>query len=181
MKEELRGASIPFDESIPVGIMIEIPSAATTADLLAREVDFFSIGTNDLIQYCLAIDRSNESVAYLYDPFHPALLRMLTFTVESARQAGIGVAMCGEMAGDPLALPLLVGMGLREFSMHPASVPRIRAMVRTLRLDECEETLTRARQLSTGAEIADLLQQRFGERLPVDDPRRTGPDPEGPA
>ncbi|MBI4161007.1 MAG: phosphoenolpyruvate--protein phosphotransferase [Acidobacteria bacterium] len=167
VKEELRREGHAFDEDLPVGIMIEVPAAAATADLLAPEVDFFSIGTNDLIQYCLAIDRSNESVAYLYDPFHPAVVRMLNFVAESGARAGIGVSMCGEMAAEPLAVPLLLGMGLRELSMQPASIPRVRAMVRGLRLEECKEILARALLLGTGEEVQSFLRERVGERLPA--------------
>jgi phosphotransferase system enzyme I (PtsI) len=173
VRDELRGEGVPFDESLAVGIMVEIPSAAATADLLAREADFFSIGTNDLIQYCLAIDRSNESVAYLYEPFHPAVLRMLNFVIESAHKAGIGVSMCGEMAGNPLSLALLLGMGLRDLSMHPVSIPRIRATIRRLNIEECKEILARVLQMTTGREIDRFVRERIGERVPEDFPVRS--------
>ncbi len=167
----LRREGVPFDEAMQVGIMIEIPSAAATADLLAKESDFFSIGTNDLIQYCLAIDRGNESVSYLYDPFHPALLRMLNFVVESARKEGIPVSMCGEMAGDPLSVAILIGMGLRELSMHPGSIPRVKATIRSLDLEECRKIFSRAMQMTTGPEIEIFLREQVGDRISEDFPQ----------
>lgn len=170
VRGDLRREGIPFDEAMQVGIMIEIPSAAATADLLARESDFFSIGTNDLIQYCLAIDRGNESVSYLYDPYHPALLRMLNFVVESARKAEISVSMCGEMAGDPLSVAILIGMGLRELSMHPGSIPRVKAAIRSLDLEECKKIFSRAMQMTTGPEIEMFLREQIGNRISEDFP-----------
>lgn len=128
-KNELIKEGVEFDENIPVGIMIEIPSAAITADLLAKEVDFFSIGTNDLCQYTLAVDRMNEKVKDLYDPFNPGVLRLIHYTIEQAHKNKIGVGMCGELASDPLATLLLVGMGLDEFSMNAASIPVIKNII----------------------------------------------------
>jgi phosphotransferase system enzyme I (PtsI) len=128
-KEELTAEGLAFAADIPVGIMIEIPSAALTADVLAKEADFFSIGTNDLCQYTLAVDRMNEKIAALYDPFHPAVLRLIRMVIEEGDRAGIPVGMCGEMAGDVRATEMLVGMGLREFSMVATSIPAVKEII----------------------------------------------------
>ncbi len=154
---ELGAEGLPHDAGVPVGAMIEVPSAAILADRFAREVDFFSIGTNDLIQYTLAVDRGNEQVGDLYDPFHPAIVEMLRRTVDGARAAGIPVAMCGEMAGDRRYLPLLVGLGLDELSMGAAAIPRVKRALGTLRRDRCAELVQRALACGTGAEVARLL------------------------
>ncbi|GGB04060.1 phosphoenolpyruvate--protein phosphotransferase [Puia dinghuensis] len=128
-RETLTVEGVDFAADIPVGVMIEIPSAALTADLLAKEADFFSIGTNDLCQYTLAVDRMNEKIAALYDPFHPAVLRLIRMTIEEGQRAGIPVGMCGELAGDVAATKLLFDMGLREFSMAAASIPEVKAII----------------------------------------------------
>ncbi|HEV8073670.1 MAG TPA: phosphoenolpyruvate--protein phosphotransferase [Opitutaceae bacterium] len=145
-KAELKQRGQPFDENISVGSMIEIPSAAVTADLLARKCGFFSIGTNDLIQYMLAIDRVNDRIAHLYEPTHPAILRMLKYIVEQAHQANIKVAVCGEMAGDPVFAPLLLGLGVDELSMSPTLLPAVKYLVRAMKLSDAktlvEEALT---------------------------------------
>jgi len=125
-KEELLRSGIPFDTRIKMGIMIEVPSAAVIADLLAKEVDFFSIGTNDLCQYVLAVDRMNKQIKDLYDPYHPAVLRLIRYVIEQGHLQGIPVGMCGELAGDPQATSLLLGMGLREFSMNAPAIPAIK-------------------------------------------------------
>ncbi|HYW02736.1 MAG TPA: phosphoenolpyruvate--protein phosphotransferase, partial [Gammaproteobacteria bacterium] len=129
LQEELRREGIPFDEEIPIGVMVEVPAAALAARILARHVDFFSIGTNDLIQYTLAIDRIDDEVNYLYDPLHPAVLQLISMTIEAGREADIPVAMCGEMAGDPQYTRLLLGMGLSEFSMQPATLLEVKRIV----------------------------------------------------
>ncbi len=157
VKEELDREGLPHNPDIRVGIMIEIPSAVTVADILARHVDFFSIGTNDLIQYALAIDRINEHVAYMYQPFHPAILRMIRQVVESARTAGIEVALCGEMAGDPVCAPILVGLGIKELSMNAGSIPSIKDAVRTLSGTEARERVAAMLQLNTSQEIRDYI------------------------
>jgi phosphoenolpyruvate-protein phosphotransferase (PTS system enzyme I) len=145
-KSELRKAGIEYDPKINLGAMIEVPSAAVVADSLALECDFFSIGSNDLIQYTLAVDRGNEKVAYLYEPLHPAILRLLQSTVKAAEKAGIPVTVCGEIAADPMMAIILLGMGVRELSMSAVSVPQVKRLVRGIRHSEArilaEETLT---------------------------------------
>lgn len=166
VKGELRARGIPFDEEISVGAMIEIPSAVSIADFLAREVDFFSIGTNDLIQYCLAIDRVNERVVYLYDPLHPAVLRMIRSTVEAAHGAGIPVAMCGEMAGEVQYLPVLLGLGLDELSMNAATIPMVKKVIRSLKMKECRELTQQLFQFGTPEEISRFLQGALEKWFP---------------
>lgn len=139
VKNELRGKNIPFNNDIEIGIMIEIPSAAIMADELAKECDFFSIGTNDLIQYTLAVERGNEKVASLYTHFHPAVIRLIKYVIDSAHNNGIICGMCGEAAGDSLYIPLLVGMGLDEFSMNANRILESRRLVRNLNYNECRE------------------------------------------
>jgi phosphotransferase system enzyme I (PtsI) len=165
-KAELTKAGIPFDPQIQVGAMIEIPSAAVIADLLAREVDFFSVGTNDLIQYALAIDRINEQVAYLYEPLHPAVLRMLRSVVSAAHNEGIWVSMCGEMAGDPLYSLLLVGLGFDELSMTPASIPLVKRMVRSITYGQAADLAHRLFGCATAQEVERLLRHEMRARFP---------------
>ncbi len=155
--EALAAEGVEARGDLPIGIMVEVPAAAAAADLLARESDFFSIGTNDLIQYSLAVDRGNDSVNYLYQPLHPAVLRMLRFTIESARQAGIPVALCGEMAADPALAALLVGLGLRELSVQPRAIGRVREAIRVIRADEAAGLAEQALQRSTAEEVAACL------------------------
>ena len=133
---ELRAENIPFNENLEVGIMIEIPSAVLIADALAKKVKFFSIGSNDLIQYTLAADRTNERVAHLYEPTHPAILRLIKMTVEAAHANGIWVGVCGEIAGDPVLTTLLVGLGVDELSTAPAVLDEVKYMIRRLKMDE---------------------------------------------
>ena len=165
-KAELTKAGVPFDPKIQVGAMIEIPSAAVIADLLAREVDFFSVGTNDLIQYALAIDRINEQVAYLYEPLHPAVLRMLRSVVSAAHNEGIWVSMCGEMAGDPLYSLLLVGLGFDELSMTPASIPLVKRMVRSITYGQAADLAHRLFGCATAQEVERLLRHEMRARFP---------------
>jgi len=157
IKDDLRRQGIPFDEAIRVGAMIEIPSAALTAEMIAREVDFFSIGSNDLIQYTLAVDRVNEKVANLYDPSHPAILRLIRSVVEAAHNNNIPVAVCGEMAGQPLYVPLLVGMGVDELSLAAASIPRVKDVIRRLRLTEAQELAATSLHVTHGHEVQAML------------------------
>lgn len=165
-QEELRGEGVPFDEGIPVGVMIEIPSAASIADFLAREVDFFSIGTNDLIQYSLAIDRVNEHVVYLYEPLHPAVLRMVRGTVEAGHGAGIPVAMCGEMAGETLYMPVLLGLGLDELSMNALSIPKAKKLIRSLKMKDCRSLTDQIFRFGTAEEIHRCISEAMGDWFP---------------
>ena len=152
---ELDAGGITYDRSIKTGIMIEIPSAVVMADALARETDFFSVGTNDLIQYTLAIDRSNERLAHMYQPLHPAVLRSLRQVVIAARDAGIDACVCGEMAGDPLFLPVLLGLGYRELSMGAGSIPRVKRLLRNCALGWAIEIADTCASFAT-AEEANL-------------------------
>lgn len=145
-----RGEQAP---PVPIGVMIEVPSAALTADLLASEADFFSIGTNDLIQYALAVDRTDDRVSRLYEPLHPAILRLLRGVARAGRQRGIRVAVCGEMAADPVLLALLVGLGLREFSMAPSAIPLAKQVLRELRVSEAARVAARALKAHTPEEV----------------------------
>jgi phosphoenolpyruvate-protein phosphotransferase (PTS system enzyme I) len=169
VKDELRKKNIPFDKNLEVGAMIEIPSAVVIADLLAKEVDFFSIGTNDLIQYLLAIDRVNEHVSYLYKPLHPAVLRIIKRTVEVAHAAGITVNMCGEMAGEPFYTPILLGFGIDELSMNALSLLRVKKMIRSANYSECQQLTEELLQFATPQEVETHLQKelhrRFSEAL----------------
>jgi phosphotransferase system enzyme I (PtsI) len=144
-------------EPIPIGVMLEVPAAALTADLLAAEADFLAIGSNDLIQYLLAVDRSNDAVAHLYEPLHPAVLRILKQIIDTARSAGIPVSMCGEMAAEPLTAMILVGLGIDQLSMSPAAIPLLKDLIRRLSRAEAAEALERALLLGTAGEIEDLL------------------------
>ncbi|WP_338117667.1 putative PEP-binding protein, partial [Tepidanaerobacter syntrophicus] len=158
-KAELYAEGKDFDEDIEVGIMVEIPSAAVTADILAKEVDFFSIGTNDLIQYTLAVDRMNEHISYLYEPFHPAVLRLIKNVIDSSHKEGKWTGMCGEMAGDPLAAPILLGMGLDEFSMSASSIPKVKKIIRSLTYDEAKEIAGKALSMSEPADIRAMVKE----------------------
>ncbi|MFA5310856.1 MAG: phosphoenolpyruvate--protein phosphotransferase [Candidatus Omnitrophota bacterium] len=164
-KEELRSKGVPFDEDIQVGAMIEVPSAAMTADILAKEADFFSIGSNDLIQYSLAVDRANEKVAYLYEPAHPAVLRLIKNIIDSAHKGDINVGMCGEMAGEPSLALILLGMGLDEFSVPPQVIPELKYLIRSITLKQAKEIADEALKLSTGREVEDYAQSKLKEIL----------------
>jgi len=164
-KDELRQKGIEFNDNILVGVMIEVPSAAMTADILAKEADFFSIGTNDLIQYCLAVDRGNEKVAYLYEPAQPAVLRMIKQVIDSAHQAKIKVAMCGEMAGEPSLALILLGLGLDEFSVPPQVIPELKFIIRAIGFKVVQNIANEAMKLSTGTEVEDFARNKLAEIL----------------
>ncbi len=166
VKTELRAEGKPFNEKVEIGVMIEIPSAAMIADLLAREVNFFSVGTNDLIQYTLAIDRQNEHVAYMYEPLDPAVLRLLQRVAEAARQENIALAMCGEMAGDPLYAAILLGMGFQHLSMNVASIPWVKKAVRSVRLQDAVELAALVMQQPTAALARKTAENFMEERFP---------------
>ena len=167
--EELHHSGFPFDPALKVGVMIETPSAVFIADLLAQEADFFSIGTNDLSQYCLAIDRVNEEVAYLYDPLHPSILRSIHSVVQAAHSRGLRVDLCGEMSGDPLNAIILLGLELDGLSMNPLFIPRMKQVIRALSFSEVRDIAAQALLLATGAEVRNYLKReadlRFGLQL----------------
>ncbi len=154
---DLKKEGIPFDKDIHVGAMIEIPSAALTAEMIAPEVDFFSIGSNDLIQYTMAVDRVNEKVASLYEPTHPAILRLIRAVVEAAHNNGIWVGVCGEMAGEPIFTPLLLGMGIDELSAASSSLPRVKEVIRRLKLSEAQELAAASLHTTSGREVLAML------------------------
>jgi phosphotransferase system enzyme I (PtsI) len=157
-KNELRAEKIAFDENLEIGVMIEIPSAAVSADMLAKRVKFFSLGTNDLIQYALAVDRLNERIAHLYEPTHPAVLRLIKWTTEAADRHGLWCGVCGEMAGDPYMTPLLLGLGARELSMAPPLLPRVKFLIRRLKMDDALELAKFALNCESGREILERSQ-----------------------
>ena len=155
-KQELAAEGAAFNANLETGVMIEIPSAALTAEVIARHVQFFSIGTNDLVQYTLAVDRVNERVAHLYEPTHPAVIRLIRRTVEAGRKQGIWTGVCGEMAGNPVLVPLLLGLGVQELSTSPANIPLVKEVIRRTRLADADELARRALELDRGEEIRAL-------------------------
>jgi phosphotransferase system enzyme I (PtsI) len=165
-KQELKREGHTFNDKLLVGIMIEVPAAALTANTLAKEADFFSIGTNDLTQYTLAVDRGNELVANLYTPANPAVLTLITWTIEAARRNKIPIAMCGEMAGDPIFTTLLVGMGLTELSVAPPSIPEIKKIIRNVRHEDCVDIAARVSTMTEAHAIIDFLRERLAAILP---------------
>lgn len=165
-KIELKKEGMAFDEHLEIGAMIEIPSAALIADSLARRARFFSIGTNDLIQYSLAVDRMNEKIAHLYEPTHPAIIRLIKATVDAARKNNIMVSVCGEMAGDPVLTPLLLGLGIDELSVAPPVVPQIKFMIRRLKLSEAQALAEFALNCESAAEIFTRCQNLAREAAP---------------
>jgi len=164
-KQELVARGQSFEEDIPVGIMIEVPSAAFTSDILARRASFFSIGTNDLIQYMIAVDRENERIAYLYEPFHPAVLRLLKTVVDNAHASGIPVGICGEMAADPYAAVVLLGLGLDEFSMSSIAIPETKRIIRSVTLAEAEDLVGTILGMKSFREIDRHVRSWMEERF----------------
>ena len=163
--DSLESDGLPYNRNIELGIMIEVPSAVITADLMATEVDFFSIGTNDLIQYSLAIDRGNKQVAHLYQPLDPAILRMIKRVADVSKEKGIKVFMCGEMAGTPHHIPILVGMGIDELSMNPQSIPVVKRVIRSIKLKDTRRLVEDAMKLTTAKKVFELVRETFGDTL----------------
>lgn len=179
VKERLAFESIPFDENMQIGVMVEVPSAVAVADMIAQEVDFLSIGTNDLIQYALAVDRQNEYVAYLYESLHPGILRMIKTTVDAARGAGIAVSLCGEMAGEPFYVPILLGLDIDSLSINPQSIPRVKNLIRMVDREQCkrfvQKILTKKTAHDINVELKDLIAHLFPDEyhfFGVDSPMR---------
>jgi phosphotransferase system enzyme I (PtsI) len=163
--DSLEKDGLPFNRNVELGIMIEVPSAVITADIMAAEVDFFSIGTNDLIQYALAIDRGNKQVAHLYQPLDPAVLRMIKRVADVAGEKGIKVFMCGEMAGTPHHIPILVGMGIDELSMNPQSIPVVKRIIRSIKLEDTRRLVEEALKQTTAKNVFELVRDNFGDTL----------------
>ncbi|MBN1849025.1 MAG: phosphoenolpyruvate--protein phosphotransferase [Deltaproteobacteria bacterium] len=163
---DLEDKNIQFDRDIRIGVMIEVPSAVTTADILAEHVDFFSIGTNDLIQYALAIDRINEHVAFMYQPYHPAVIRMIQQVVKAAKDAKITVSLCGEMAGDPFCASLLLAMGIDELSMNAWAIPLLKKVIRSISKADADADLTAIMKLKTAKEVQHFIKKRMEDLIP---------------
>ena len=166
-RRQLLAEGISFADKLPVGVMIETPSAALVADMIAKEVDFFSIGTNDLVQYCLAVDRGNEHVAYLYNPLHPAVLRSLKLICDAASKENIPVSMCGEMAGDPFYTLILIGLGINELSMTPFAIPRVKRVLRELDRNDGVKLISKLMSLATVSEVTHYLEKEMFKKMPA--------------
>ncbi len=166
VKDELKSSRIKFDERLPLGVMIEVPAAAAMTDVLLEEVDYLSIGTNDLIQYYLAVDRSNEFVSYLYKPLHPSILRLIKFIIETASRKGKEITVCGEMAADPLSAIVLLGFGLRKFSMNPIFIPRIKNALRAVEYRTAKNVVQRAMSLKSAQEIEEYIIEKILAKHP---------------
>ena len=165
-RQELRASGQSFDENVEVGVMIETPAAATIADLIAQEVDFMSIGSNDLIQYALAVDRGNGRVAYLYDEYHPAVLRLIDQTVRAAKRHRKWVGLCGEMAGNPLCVLLLIGFGLNQLSTSPLMLPEVKSIIRSMSYSSARKMVQKALRMTTGSEVRRYLEGVFRKKFP---------------
>jgi phosphotransferase system enzyme I (PtsI) len=165
VKRECRRDNIPFDDGIEFGSMIEVPSAALIADVIARKVDFLSIGTNDLIQYTIAVDRGNDKIAYLYQPLHPGVLNLVKMVIDKGHQAGVPVGMCGEMAADPLYAVVLLGLGLDEFSMSPAGIPEIKNIIRSVKYADAQELASKIIKMDSYEKINRYVRNWMYERF----------------
>lgn len=166
VKQEMAEARIEHNAALPIGVMIEVPAAAMMADVFAREADFFSVGTNDLIQYILAVDRANENVAHLYQPLHPAILRTLAHLVRVAETNRVPLELCGEMAANPLHAIALIGLGIRTLSLVPASIPLVKNAIRSVELERVASLMKEAMKLTSSAEVEDLLQRELPRQAP---------------
>jgi phosphoenolpyruvate-protein phosphotransferase (PTS system enzyme I) len=166
VREDLEEEGIPFKRDIPIGTMVEVPSAALMADVLAREVDFFSIGTNDLVQYTLAADRNNENVSDLYTPSDPAVLRLIRNVVQAAQHNGIGVNVCGEMSGEPIYLPLLIGMGIHQLSATPWKIPEIKRVIRSISYEDAKRIADETSNLESAGSVTSYLREQLRRILP---------------
>lgn len=166
VKKELRKKGTPFNEDMPVGVMIEVPSAALTSHILAKHVDFFSIGTNDLIQYSLAVDRVNEKIAYLYEPAHPAVLTLIKMVIDNGHNEGISVGLCGEMAGDISLTMILLGLGLDEFSTSPIAVPEIKKVIRSVKFSDAKKIAEKVLTFESGKEVQSFARAKLREVVP---------------
>ncbi len=166
LKAELKEEKVPFDENLPIGVMIEVPAAAVLIESIIKEVDYVSIGTNDLIQYYLAVDRGNESVSYLFKPHHPAVLRLLDRVIKVVNREGKEVTVCGEMAADPLSAIILLGLGLRTFSMNPIFIPKVKKALRAVELKTAEKAVAEALKLKTAREIEEFMIEAILRRHP---------------
>ena len=163
-KHELKSQNIPYDKDIPIGIMVEVPAAAVIAEIFAKEVDFFSIGTNDLIQYMMAVDRGNDLVSDLYQEFNPTVVRTLRHIVREAQKANKPVSICGEMAADTLAIPLLVGLGLEELSMSPATIPYAKRIIRNFSFKEAQKLSEKCAVCTTQEEVIEAIEKFFKDQ-----------------
>ncbi|WP_338083726.1 putative PEP-binding protein, partial [Caloranaerobacter azorensis] len=161
VKRELDNEGVEYASNIEVGMMIEVPSAAIISDILAKEVDFFSIGTNDLIQYTTAVDRMNQKIRHLYNPFNPAVIRLIKMVIDNGHKEGIWVGMCGEMAGDKRMIPILLGLGLDEFSMSPISILPARKLIRSLKSKEIKKLADEILKMNTAEEIEKFIENYF--------------------
>jgi phosphotransferase system enzyme I (PtsI) len=166
VKEDLEEEGIAFNRKLPIGTMIEVPSAALMAEQLAREIDFFSIGTNDLIQYTLAADRTNQAVASLYNPGDPSVLKLIDNVVKAAQKHRVDVNVCGEMSGEPIYTMLLLGMGLRQFSVTPHNIPEIKKVIRSVTIEEATEVAQEVLRMETARDVNNYLREQTRRVLP---------------
>ena len=164
--EDLEEEGIPFDRNMQVGMMVEVPSAVIMMDRFAEEADFFSIGTNDLIQYCLAVDRSNKDVASLYTAADPAVIRLIDMAVQTAKRFNRPISMCGQMCGNPLYTMLLLGIGLRTLSVTPSAIPEVKRVCRSVSIEQCERVAEQVRGLETARDVKTLLKEELSKVFP---------------